>query len=186
MATLSTLLFDAYLANAKEHAKEICGTGIWVRKNAERKAVDDGVADREKGNPKIAQRQHVAGRHRLAAGEFLQIVLFELLAGQSQGELRAVQGRVAGAHKPGQRADVVLVPVGEDDAFEFVAILQNEIETRDDHVNTEQGVVGEHQAAVHDDHGIAGDQGHAVQPYFAEAAQGIEGHGGGQIHVRIS
>ena len=44
LATLSTLLFDAYLANAKEHAKEICGTGIWVRKNAERKAVESNCA----------------------------------------------------------------------------------------------------------------------------------------------
>src|SRR5690625_7023970 len=44
MATLSTLLFDAYLANDNEHAKEICGTGIWVRKNAERKAVESNCA----------------------------------------------------------------------------------------------------------------------------------------------
>ena len=81
---------------------------------------------------------------------------------------------------------MVLVAVGQHDGFEFVAVLQNEIETRNDHVDAEKGVVREHEPAVHDDHGIAGNQGHAVEPDFAEAAQGIEGHGGGACHARIS
>jgi hypothetical protein len=154
--------------------------------DAEAIAVDDGMAHRKKGDGEIPERQGLAAVDRYELGEFLEAVLFQFLGGQGQGEFRPVKRRVAGPHEPGQGADVVLVPVGEDDAFEFVLVGQNEIEARDDHVDAEQGIVGKHQAAVHHDHGVSRHHGQAVEADFAEPAQGVKGHGRLGIHCRVS
>ena len=66
--------------------------------------------------------------HRLAvvdldeAGPVGQPGLFHPVPGQPEGERRAVDGRRQIAQQEGQAAGVVLVPVGQDDAFDLVGL----------------------------------------------------------------
>ena len=136
--------------------------------DAQRVALDDGVADRDEVEGERADLHAVAGLHRPQVG--VDAVLLELGGHQGQGEVRAVHRHVDVRQQPRQRADVVLVPVGQHHGLQFVLLGQDVLEARNDHVHAEEIVLREHEPAVHQ-HGCApGLEGHAVEPDLPQAA----------------
>ena len=76
---------------------------------------------------------------------------FELDLDQALGQRRAVDGHVKLRQDVRQRADVVFVAVGDDDAADLVLALLQVGDVRDDQVDPQHVLFGEHQAAVDDD-----------------------------------
>ena len=83
----------------------------------------------------------------------------------------AKTGTVELAQRVGQRADVVLVPVRDDEAAEAVAELAQIVELGDDEIDAEHARVGKHHPAVDGDR-LAGVLEHqAVEADLAETAE---------------
>ena len=111
-----------------------------------------------------------------------QAVLFQLVFHQRQRELGAEDRHPQFGKHPGQRADVVFMPVGQNDAADFVAVLDQICDVGNNDIHAEQFGFREHKAGVDDDNVIAVAHGHAVHSEFAEAAKGykmefLRGHG---------
>ena len=101
-----------------------------------------------------------------------QSVLFQLVFDVGQRELRAPDRHVQFAQNPGQRADVVFVAVGQNDAAHPLAVFGQVGDIGDDDVDAQQFGFGKHQAGVDDDNVVTPANGHAVHPELAQAAQG--------------
>ena len=84
-------------------------------------------------------------------GAVEQLVLLQLQAHQPQGHPGGIDGGLEGPQDVGQGADVVLVPVGEEDAPDLILVLDEVAHVRDDHVHAVHVVVGEAHAHVYDD-----------------------------------
>jgi hypothetical protein len=111
-------------------------------------------------------------------------VLVELRLDQPHRQARRPHlGRADLAEEVGQRADVVLVPVGEHDCEHAVAALPQVGEVREHEVDAEVLVAGEREACVDDhDRAVRLVDGH-VLAHLAEAAErddpaGAVGHPG--------
>jgi hypothetical protein len=111
-------------------------------------------------------------------------VLFELLADQGQGELRADQGDVGPlTQQVRHRSDVVLVAVGQDQPDHVLQPVGDRVETGQDEVDAGVGVLGEQhpavdqqQLAVELEHGhVAAD---VPQPAERDDAEGVVGQWG--------
>ena len=102
-------------------------------------------------------RLHLEAAHGEAVSRFelLQIrdiqepVLLQLHLYQSQGQRGGVDGGGNILQHVGQSADVILMPVGEDDAPDLVCVLGQIGHIRDDHVHPVHIAIREPQAAVH-------------------------------------
>ena len=103
----------------------------------------------------------------------LQPVLAQLGVDQRQGQPGAVHRHVDLLEQVGQRAHVVLVAVGEDDAQHAVLVLHDVGEVGQHQIDAEHLVVGEHEAGVDDENGVAVLQDHHV---LADGPQSPEGY----------
>ena len=141
--------------------------------------VGDGVVHMDGVDGKAAQLELAPGGdlHQLGAAQ--QAVLFQLVLDEADGEPGGIHRQVHLLEQVGQRADVVLVAVGDDDALDLVFILRHIGEVGDDQVHAEHVAVREDEAAVHHEHvALALVQGD-VLAHFAKAAQRDDVHGGG-------
>jgi hypothetical protein len=129
-------------------------------------------------HPKEAHGERPGGR-LLAGGDRLQIdemgdlVLIELALKQGEGECRAVDLETAIdiAEQVRERADVILVPVGEDNSLDPVGLLPNEVEVGQDEVDAGHVAVREGQADVDDqDPAVELEAGH-VPTHLAHPAE---------------
>ena len=75
----------------------------------------------------------------------------------------------------GQRADVILVPVGEHDAADVADALLQPRDVRDDQVDAEHLLFGEHQPRVDDDDIVAAAERHHVATDLAQSAERDQG-----------
>ena len=124
----------------------------------------------------VAQGQRGTGVHRAELHPVQDFMFSKLVLHQGQGEARAVNARAFEfPHQPGQRADVVLMPVGQHDAQQLVLDGAHRAEMRNDHVHAQMGVVRKHQPAVHHDHAALCFPELAVEADFAESPQGGNG-----------
>jgi hypothetical protein len=87
----------------------------------------------------------LARRHRSQIGEVGNLVLVELALQQRERERRAVdlEAAIQVTQQVGQRADVVLVPVGEDDRPDPVGLFANEVEVGEDEIDARHVTVRE-------------------------------------------
>ena len=113
----------------------------------------------------------------------VQVELAELLLDEGQGQRRPVDGHVEAVEEVGEGADVVLVPVREHDAEQPVAALRQVREVRDDDVDAEVLLLGEHQPAVHGDDVVAGPDhllaagtGSLQKPFMCERMITVDGY----------
>ena len=88
--------------------------------------------------------------HRDELGAVEEAGLLDAVAGQAQGELRAVDRERQVAQQVRQRAHVVLVAVGDDATLDPVGVLPQPGEVGQHQVDAGHLGVGEHQAAVED------------------------------------
>ncbi len=114
------------------------------------------VRDRVR-HPEEAHRERPRGRlfsrgHGLQIDEVRDLVLFELALQQRQRERGAVDLEPAFdvAEEVRERADVILVTVGEDHCLDLVGLLANEVEVRQDEVDPRHVTRREGQADVDD------------------------------------
>ena len=77
------------------------------------------------------------------------------VSGVACGQARRIDGRVDPVHHIRQRADVVLVAVGDEEAAELLLIFCKIGDVRNDKVHAVHVVLGEAEAAVDDDHVLA-------------------------------
>ena len=145
--------------------------------------VGDGVVHMDGLDGKAAQLELAPGGdlHQLGAAQ--QAVLLQLVLDEADGEPGGVDRQVHLLEQVGQRADVVLVAVGDDDALDLILVLHHIGEVGDDQVHAEHVAVREDEAAVHDHHValalVEGD----VLAHLAQAPQGddVHGDGGGAV-----
>ena len=131
------------------------------------------MVDGEEVEAEGAQR-HVAAVADLVQLDLLELVLLELAFDQAERQLRPEHRHVAcqGLQQVRQRARVVLVAVGDDDAAQLVLALHDVAEVGQDQVDPGVVVVGEHDAGVDDDHVVAVlENGHVL----ADAVKPTEG-----------
>ena len=155
---------------------EIAGVYHPARRGLDTQAesLDNGMADREKIEPKIAEQHTVIRPHGPQVGPPVQVVLLELVFHQPKGKFRTVNRHVQVLQKPRQCANMILMAVGQDDAVKAFLVPKDEIKTGNYHVNPEMIIFGKHEPAVHHDHGLFGLVEHAVHADLTETAEGID------------
>ena len=134
-------------------------------------AVDEGVRDADGEDGEGAEVEAAAGEDLDELGVVEEAMLFELAFDVGEGELGAVDGDVELGEDPGEAADVVLVAVGEDDAADLAAVLDEVGDVRDDDVDAEELFFGEHEAGVDDEDVVAEVEGETVHAELAESAE---------------
>ena len=115
------------------------------RADREPDRVRDGVGHRDGFDREGAD---AAGLDVVEEQRGREAALAEPLADEAQGEPRAVDGDRPLAEHVRQRADVVLVPVGQEDRLEPFAEAADVRDVRDRDVDAEHPLVREHDAAV--------------------------------------
>ncbi len=118
-----------------------------------------------------AEGEAAAGEDLDQLGVVEQAMLFELALDEGEGELGAVDGDVEFGEDPGQAADVVLVPVGEDDGADFISVFSEIADIGDDDIDAQQLFFGKHQAGIDDDDVILPPECHAVHTELAQAPE---------------
>jgi len=101
-----------------------------------------------------------------------QAMLIELVFDIGQREFRTPYWYIQFGEDPWDAADVIFMPVGEDDGANFVPVLGEVADVGDDDVHAQQFGLGKHEAGVDDNDIVAPADGHAVHTELAQAAQG--------------
>ena len=152
---------------------EIAGVDDYAerRVDGERDAIDQAVRDADGVNGEDAGFEALVGAHLAEVGVIEQAVLVELVFDVGEGEFGAPDRDLEFGKKPGERADVVFVAVGEDDGADALAVLDEIGDVGDDDVDAEEFGFGEHQAGIDDDNVVTPAHGHAVHAELAETAE---------------
>jgi len=111
--------------------------------------VGNGVVHMDEFHGEFAGLDHVA---RLAGddlGLVQQPVLLQLQADQAGAHPGGIDGGVQGAEDIGQRADMVLVSVGDENPPDLVLVFDQVADVGDDHVDAVHVVIGETHATVY-------------------------------------
>ena len=125
---------------------------------------------------------------RATSGIVVELVLLDLVAKEPAGEGRGVDrhARKLGQHVR-QRADMVLVGVGDEEGLDLGLVLLEVGDVGDDEVDPEHLLVGEHQAAVDHDDLVAVLEHVHVLADLADAAERDDAKGvGGISHEGVS
>ena len=154
---------DLEVAGMDQHAHR--------RMDGQRHAVHQAMRHLDGIDGERPDLEALAGLDLVELGIIQQAMLFQLAFHIGQRELGAVDRDVELRQQPGQRADVVFVPVGQHHGAHMLAILDQVAEVGNDDVHAEQFGFGEHQAGIDDDDVIAPANGHAIHAKFAESTQ---------------
>ena len=133
--------------------------------------VGNAVADGHGLDPERPQLHPVAGAHLTQVRFAQDPVLLEPVARQSQRHPGAVDGHVETLEHEGQRADVVLVAVGEEDAEHPPALLEQPGHVGDHEVDSQHLLGREHEPGVHHQDLALPLQGPHVQADLAQPAK---------------
>ncbi len=112
------------------------------------------------------------GRDLDERGLVEQMMLFELAFDKGQRELGGVHRNLELAQNPGQAADVIFVPVGEDDGPDILPVFNQVGDIGHNDVDAQKLRFRKHQAGVDHDNVVFPPQCQAVHPELAQAAQG--------------
>jgi ribosome maturation factor RimP len=111
----------------------------------------------EVSSPGVNRPLRTPGHFRRFEGERAKIelarskvVLVESPPGHSEGVSRAEHRDVDAVQEIRQRADVVLVPMRDDDPDYAVGFVQQIVEIWDDVIDPQHVIFGEHDAGIHD------------------------------------
>jgi hypothetical protein len=139
-------------------------TGVWMARATQ--STSECVTHDGEG----AEGEAATGEDFDEFGVVEEAMLIELAFDVGEGELGAVDGDVELGEDPGEPADVVFVSVGEDDAADLVAVLDEIADVGDDDVDAEQLFLGEHEAGVDDQDVIVVTESETVHTELAESA----------------
>ena len=102
---------------------------------------------------------------------FVQLVLLQAALDKRPRQTRGIDGNVEFGENVGDSADVILVTVGQHQAADLVAVLNQIADIGDDDVYPEQLTTGEHHAGVNNDDVVAAAQGEHVHTELAESTE---------------
>jgi hypothetical protein len=153
------------------------------RLDGEPDAVRDRVGHAQRHDAEAARHDLVPRLVGAQVHPIQEAMLGQPVPREGEGERRAVDGHVEVAQEVGEGADVVFVPVGQDDCAEALAVLAQIGEVRDHVVHTRHLVVGEQEPAVDGHDVLARLEEHHVEPDLAEPPQGDQAHRGLGGHV---
>jgi hypothetical protein len=132
----------------------------------------DAVANRERLHIEIPDGESSAPLDRLEPRDVTETMFFEPVPQKAESQRSAVHGNVEILQQERDRPDVVLVSVREQERPEPVGDLPETAEIGDDEVDPQHCFVGEHEARVHEDGGLAIVEQQGVEPEFAQSPQG--------------
>ena len=104
-------------------------------------------------------------------GRLDEPVLFELVAQEPEGQASAVDGHGEPWEHVRQRADVVLVAVGQDDATDLPNSVEQPLDVGDHQVDAEHLLLRKHQPGVDDHDVVAPAEREHVATDLAESAE---------------
>ena len=132
---------------------EVAGVDGHAETGVDRKGhrVRDGVVDVDEFHAEFAGLDRHARFDRDDLGGLEQPVLLELETDQSRRQARAVDGHIDLLEDVGDRADVVLVTVGDEKTADAVFVFDEIADIGDHAVDAVHIVAGEGHAAVNDD-----------------------------------
>jgi len=139
--------------------------------NRQRHAVDQRVRHADRHHRKRPQRKPPAGNHFNQVRIVEQVVLFKLALDQGQRELSPVHRNIQFGKNPRQTADVVLVPMSQQNRANLLAVFRQIADIGNDNVDAQQLFFGKHQSGIDDENVILPADGHAVHTELAEATQ---------------
>ena len=161
------------------------------RAHVDRHAVGDRVVHREEVEAEHAE-VHVAAGLDLAQLRLLDAVFLELARDDAERELGAEHGHRCAEvlEQVRQRARVVLVAVGDDDAAKLLFALNDVAVVRQDEIDAGVVVVREHESRVDDDHVVPElENGHVladpVEPAERDDAKAILLRCHGRLYVLL-
>ena len=157
---------DLEIAGMDDHAQRSV--------DGQRHAIHQAMRDLDGVDGEGPDLETLARTDLAQVGVVEQAVFFEFVFHVGQGELRAPDRHIQLAENPGQRADVVFVAVGENDAFHPLAVFGQIGDVRDNNIDAQQFGFRKHQAAVDDDDVVTPANGHAVHPELAQAPEGYD------------
>ncbi len=140
------------------------------RVDGQRDAIHQAVRHLDGLDGEGPDAKRLPGADFVQHGVVEQPVLVQLVLDVGQGELGAVDRDVQLREQPGNGADVVLVPVRQNQGANMIAVLDEIADIRHDDVDAEQLRFGEHQSGVDHDDVVAPAHGHAVHSKFAATA----------------
>ena len=144
---------------------------------SERHRVRDRMVHMDKFHIKAAQANGAAGLRHIETGLSEQAVLAQLALDQADRKARGIHGQVYTFKQIRQRADVVLVPVGDHDSADAIRVALHKGEVGQDEIHAEHIAVREGHAAIHDNHILAAFIQRKVLSDLIQAAQEIHPHG---------
>jgi len=120
---------DLEIAGVDDHTQR--------RMHRDRDRADDGVGDLDGIDREWTELEAFTRHHFVQFGIVQQAAFFELVFHVGQGEFRGVDGHVQLGDQPGNAAYVVLVPMREQHAAHFFAVLNQVGKGGNDDVNAE-------------------------------------------------
>ena len=142
------------------------------RANGQSHPVYDAVVDPDELHLERADLQPLPRQHLVQRSRGEQLVLFQLVADDTQGKGGSENRYVDLSEQIRQRPDMILVGMGEHDPRYASPVLAQIVHIRDDVIHPQHVSFGEHQAGIDDENRIAVFHRHHVQADFAQAAQG--------------
>jgi hypothetical protein len=139
------------------------------RRDCQRDAVGHAVRHADEFDGELPDANALARVHRDEAVARVLPVFLQFRLDQRQRQRRAVDGAVDVAEHVRHGADVVFVPVREDERLQPVLLQQAQV--RDDQIDAKQLRVREHDSRVDEDRGVAAGDNHHVHPELAESAE---------------
>ena len=134
--------------------------------------VDHAVSDTDELQFEGAELQPLLGMDFVQLAGVQHVVLVELMPHQTEGKGRAEHRSVGYFQQVGQRADVILVGVGQHDSGDQRTVFLYVIQIRDDEIDTQHVVFRKHQPGIDDKQRRAVLEDHHIETNFTEPAQG--------------
>ena len=141
------------------------------RLDGEPDAVGDGMGDADRDDDEAARPDLVARRVGPQVRALESAELAQAMPGYRERQRRAIHRHVELPQEVGERADMVLVAVGQHHGPEALPVLAEVGEVRDDIVHPRHLVVGEEEPAIDRDDVVARLDQHHVEADLAETPQ---------------
>ena len=123
-----------------------------LRRDRKRARIDNRVRYVDKLDFKIADLVELALLHGAEVAAFgFKAVLFKFIAYHPQRKRRSVDRELEFFEKIWHRADMILVRVGDEDAFDLIFYLADIIKIRDQNIDPEHALLRKAHAHVYDD-----------------------------------
>jgi hypothetical protein len=141
------------------------------RFDRQRKTIHQRMRSVNKLDFKAADFDRVVRADAMKQNLVHHLVLFQFFFRQRKRKTRGVNRKIEFFQQKRQRADMVFVPVREDQSGQFAAIFFQKIEIGNGNVHSVRRLFGKSHPGVNDNHFVAAANAHTIHPEFADAAE---------------